>query len=149
MIYDDCPVMFGTNPDRRCVGCGKPLTGRVRVWCDGSGPGSCQSLWQQNHIWESARHAAVRRDGFRCRHCGVGLRVGTPSRYSRDWSIQWPTHYLEVNHMTPILGRHHQVGCWHHQEGLETLCRACHQIVTAQQFGYRRRQNVQQQGLGL
>lgn len=44
---------------------------------------------------------------------------------------------LEVNHITPIMGRHAEFGCHHHLEGLETLCHRCHVQETARQFGYR------------
>ncbi len=44
---------------------------------------------------------------------------------------------LEVNHLTPILGRHAEFGCHHHLDGLETLCHRCHVAETARQFGYR------------
>lgn len=40
---------------------------------------------------------------------------------------------LEVNHKTPILGRHDEGGCHHHVEDLETLCHRCHLIETARQ----------------
>jgi hypothetical protein len=44
---------------------------------------------------------------------------------------------LEVNHKVPILGRHGQSGCHHHLDGVETLCRRCHLVETARQFGHR------------
>lgn len=42
-------------------------------------------------------------------------------------------HYLEVNHVVPIIGRHGETGCHHHQSGLEVLCHACHVEVTSEQ----------------
>lgn len=42
-------------------------------------------------------------------------------------------HALEVNHITPVLGRHAEAGCWHHQDGLEVLCHAHHVEETNRQ----------------
>lgn len=44
---------------------------------------------------------------------------------------------LEVDHVQPILGRHGQTGCHHHQDGLQVLCRACHRRKTREDFGWR------------
>lgn len=46
----------------------------------------------------------------------------------------WRQH-LEVDHITPILGRHGTFGCHHHLEGLRTLCYECHLQETNRQFG--------------
>lgn len=84
-----------------------------------------------NHVWTAARECAKRRarirqqdgpDGrprYRCAHCGVA------------------TCDVEVNHKEPVLGKHGETGCWHHQDGLEVLCRRCHLAETARQFGWR------------
>lgn len=40
---------------------------------------------------------------------------------------------LEVNHKTPILGRHGEQGCHHHQDELEVLCHRHHVVETNRQ----------------
>lgn len=57
---------------------------------------------------------------------------------------------FETNHVDPVLGRHGEIGCHHHQDGLEVLCHRCHVEVTAEQFGYRRpnRDQLALEGLG-
>lgn len=114
-----CPFLLG-DPPRSCKLCAKPLSGRMRVWCSQA----CESDFYRNHLWSSAREAARARvavfddpDGFgwRCERCSL------------------LTLKPEVNHKTPILGRHGQSGCHHHQDGLEVLCHRCHLDVTAAQ----------------
>ncbi len=78
----------------------------------------CAEAWGCNHIWTSARHAAIRRD----RGC---VRCGTPYR-------------LEVNHIEPRNGAGYGNGCWHHQSGLETLCHRHHVEETNRQRAARR-----------
>lgn len=130
--YSDCPAMFGENKERRCVGCGKQLEGRSRVWCWGN----CQDLWQVNHVWQMASPYAQqdplrRRPGrlIQGRWRAVCARCGSRGN-SRIWASP-----LETNHKEPILGRHAEVGCHHHQEGLEVLCHGCHVDETNRQFG--------------
>jgi 5-methylcytosine-specific restriction endonuclease McrA len=43
------------------------------------------------------------------------------------------THDLEVNHLHPRRGRGYAIGCHHHLDLLETLCRVCHVEETARQ----------------
>lgn len=40
------------------------------------------------------------------------------------------TQSPEVNHKRPIVGRHNEAGCHHHQDGLEVLCHRHHVAVT-------------------
>jgi hypothetical protein len=106
-------------------------------WCNGLLPrdrtrfcsARCTDQALDNHVFDRARSARRRLDGYACVRCGS-------------------TEHLEVNHKTPILGRHAEVGCIHHLAGLETLCggggRSCHQAETNGQrragaFGTRRR----------
>jgi hypothetical protein len=116
ILYDSCEGAFGSNPDHRCVGCGTPLRGRQTKWCGTD----CESDFWSNHQYSAARERALKRDRRRCRKCGCGPR---PSG-------------LEVNHLTPIMGRHNQTGCHHHVDLLETLCHDCHLKETARQFGH-------------
>lgn len=105
----DCALAFGDNAERRCVWCGNGLTGRKVRWCGSD----CPREWSRNHYWTDASKAARRRDGG-CVRCGSTVR-------------------LEVNHITPILGRHAVSGCHHHLDGIETLCHDCHVATTAEQ----------------
>lgn len=65
----------------------------------------------------------------------VNWRNGTPlQRQMSTWYRQRISDtQLEVNHITPILGRHKINGCHHHLDGTETLCRRCHLQTTALQ----------------
>ena len=78
------------------------------------------ALFQHNHIWPSARAAALRRDGYKCVQCAR-------------------QNGLEVNHKYPlgasVLGRllGYSPSCLHHLDGLETLCHEHHLEATAAQ----------------
>lgn len=92
---------------RICWVDGKPLPPRRLYWCSDE----CVSAWTQNHQWTTARHAAMRRDGFRCvRACGRSAR--------------------EVNHREPRRGRGYHEGCHNHLDLLESLCSPCHLAET-------------------
>jgi 5-methylcytosine-specific restriction endonuclease McrA len=95
---------------RKCEWCGKKLPKRRRRWCSDR----CGQSFYNNHHWNAARRAARKRDGYKCVQCG-----------SKE--------HLEVNHIVPCLGKHHEAGCWHHLSNLETLCHEHHVVVTRQQ----------------
>lgn len=95
---------------RKCSWCGKKLEKHKRKWCSIS----CSNAYRENHFWNSARKAAKKRDGYKCVKCGK-------------------TERLEVNHIVPCLGKHNEVGCWHHQSNLETVCSECHKDITKTQ----------------
>lgn len=118
----ECPLAFGDNRDRLCAWCGNPLTGRARRWCSSE----CGMAYADNHSWSCVRPAALKRDGHKCVRCGA-----------TSWSDGTYTA-LEVNHKDPVLGKHARAGCWHHLDGVETLCRPCHLDETARQFGHQR-----------
>ena len=61
-------------------------------------------------------------------HCGV-----VRAKYDD------PNAKLEVNHKVPRAGAGYGWGCWHHLDGLETLCRPCHRKVTNAQALERKR----------
>lgn len=111
----------------RCgvTACNKPLPPRRRRWCSDA----CGNEWARNHSWTSARHAAKRRDGFRCvRLDEAGERCsGRP---------------LEVNHIEPRRGGGYGNGCHHHLDNLETLCHAHHVVITNEQMGRRNGRQV-------
>lgn len=98
-----------------CKGCGGELRGRQTTWCSEA----CKERWNDNHWWSWARARARinasptgRQYDAICARCGE--RASPP----------------EVNHKVPVLGKHDQGGCHHHQDGLEVLCRPCHRAET-------------------
>jgi len=113
----------------RCslAACGKPLTGRQTRWCSRK----CTRVFLVNHQWTPAQLAALKRDGYTCRHCGF-CPGKQPDRIGRMiWRRRH--HGMEVNHIAPLNGRGYRIGCVHHQENLETLCHSCHLEVTMRQ----------------
>ena len=124
------------NEPGTCGACGKPLEGRKHWFCPspyGTGmyvgdntPHTCRDLYAINHFWGEARRAALRRDNYHCRRCG--REVQDEDRHGEDCA--------EVNHIEPRNGKGYGVGCWNHQDNLETLCHKCHLLVTAGQRGY-------------
>jgi hypothetical protein len=98
-----------------CWLCGSTLPRRRSRWCSDA----CRSTWLGNHYWNLARGMRLRTDQRQCVTCGSRSR-------------------LEVNHRTPLVGTGYSDGCVHHQDGLETLCHACHVIETTRQRRARR-----------
>jgi hypothetical protein len=101
-----------------CHKCGKKLRGRQRRWCSTT----CSRWFLQNHRWTDARRECRRKakvKGVRAWRCSAlkGCVTDRP----------------EVNHKTPCLGRHGSIGCHHHQEGIECVCRKHHLEITARQ----------------
>lgn len=145
----------------RCRWCNGELTGRQQRWCGQA----CVTGYGENHWWGDARKAAVRRDK-RCLRCGTSrARVevwwqeafGGLIRYS-DWTYGGRFYdlrdlherelldaSLEVNHIVPRNGAGYQTGCWHHLDGLETLCHKCHVAETTAQRRARRLACFQEQ----
>ena len=105
-----CPFALGYNRPGLCFCCAGPLSGRRTRWCS---PECCRAYYQ-NHDWNEARELRLARDRRRCIKCGQ-------------------TTGLQVNHIAPRYGRGYHRGCWNHQENLETLCKRCHEAVTARQ----------------
>jgi len=106
---DGCTLYPFSDDAGVCDRCGTPLTGRQTRWCSKT----CSASIAENHYWNQARWAAMRRDGGKCVRCGN------------------PGH--EVNHIVPRNGAGYGSGCWHHLDGLETLCHSCHVAVTNEQ----------------
>lgn len=110
-----CSLAVGAAPVG-CDWCGRPLLRNRRRWCSAL----CVSLFRRNHLWTSAREAALSRDRFACVRCG-----------SKDG--------LEVNHIVPLAysSRHRAnpraASCAHHMDNLETLCHSCHVETTNDQ----------------
>lgn len=65
VAYGECPMMSGQPGN--CVWCNTgPLAGRRRKWCSRE----CEDEWRAHHWWQTARLAAVQRDGWTCVRCG-------------------------------------------------------------------------------
>lgn len=112
-VYRACPLSrwraSGCDP-AACRWCGARLLANRRQFC---GP-QCTDEALDNHHFNRARSVARRRDRYLCRQCGSSSR-------------------LQVHHVTAVLGRHGDVGCFHHLDGLVTLCESCHQGETNRQ----------------
>jgi hypothetical protein len=117
------PVLQGDDIYRACVLSawqGGPWACR---WCNGLIPRNrynfcgprCADEANENHVFDRARSARRRMDGYRCTQCGSA-------------------EHLEVDHIDAALGRHREPGCIHHLANLRTLCggggRSCHQQRT-------------------
>jgi hypothetical protein len=134
---------FG-EPDR-CRWCDKPLPRRRTRWCSTD----CADAYRAEHVWSTARPAALDRDGHTCTRCGRGpganavLRLLNPrmgpaewrrfaARHARLYDLWWRwTTFpgLEVHHLEPLWGLRGD-GCHHHAANLVTLCDACHLVET-------------------
>lgn len=108
-IVLNCSLSGWSKVPGFCRWCNAELTGRRTSWCSKA----CSQTFLDNHYWAFAREECLRRDQRQCIGCGA------------DWHAN-----LQVNHITPILGKHGKTGCWHHLDGLETLCHACHVNAT-------------------
>src|ERR1017187_652099 len=115
MAKRSCTLCFGPNRDRLCEWDGKPLPERCTRWCSTK----CGDTYWANHGWTDARRAARARDKYACVRCGLRRAEGAK---------------LEVDHITPVMGKHSLNGCWHHLDGLRTLCHECHLDETNRQF---------------
>ena len=107
----------------KCWICAEPLPKKRRKYCSDA----CSDVYAQNHAWNWARFAVLRRDGWRCTKCGSEAK-STNGKY---WG-------LEVNHIVPREGKAMTAGCHHHLSNLETLCHFCHVKVTNRQASDRR-----------
>lgn len=121
-LYRACPLSKWEGGPWACRMCNRLLPRNQTRFC---GP-ACRHRGEDNHYFPNARAACLRRDRYACVRCGS-------------------TDCLEVNHRTPILGRHNVPGCHHHLEpgpdgrgGLEVLCGggigSCHHAETVRQL---------------
>ncbi len=119
-VRKDCPlipVVKIVSGHCSLLSCGKKLTPRRRKWCSSK---CSRTVWNdKNHIWNYARRAAKRRDGYKCVTCGSKIK-------------------LEVNHVNPLVGSGYGNSCAHHLSNLVTLCHKCHVIETNKQRASRR-----------
>lgn len=113
-MYAACPMSAFEGDPSKCRWCNGDLPERAKKFCRPQ----CRITARNNHEFSLAKDVVLARDGFQCVTCGG---EATAERG------------LEVNHKTPCLGRHDVPGCWHHVDGLETLCWRCHLKVTNRQ----------------
>lgn len=78
-----------------------------------------------NHMWGYARKVAIKRASY--------IEVRAPDywawrEYCARLGCELPVD--SVNHIVPRNGQGYGLGCWHHQDGLEPLCRPHHLEVT-------------------
>lgn len=103
------PPPFCQGPDWRpyrgtCGACGGPLPPRHGWFCSKT----CDKRHNDQHDWNCARAATLKRDGNRCVECG-----GVAS---------------EVHHIVPRNGLGYRRGCHHHLDNLISLCAGCHLV---------------------
>ncbi len=115
-IYRACPLSAWAGDPMACRWCNRLLPHRATKWCTAL----CRMTAERNHIYSEARDAALERDHHRCTRLGCGREA--------TWD-----RAVEVNHKQLIHGRHAEPGCWHHLDGLESLCGRHHDEVTAGQ----------------
>lgn len=138
--YATCPLLDYAGVPGTCRACGAPLprtkagkVSAVRRWC---GP-DCTARGVAQHVWPLARAAALKRDGWRCVCCGALGPHPVPDGVTRSGRTRWAMGGgdapVEVNHRDPRRGEGYRTGCAHHLANLETLCRACHTLVTVAQ----------------
>lgn len=99
----------------RCQWCNNtlPAKGGRRAFCSSA----CTKTFEKNHIWALARRGAKKRAKYRC------IRPGCED----------DTGYIEVNHITPLVGQGYGPSCFHHEANLEAICKPHHQIETNRQ----------------
>jgi hypothetical protein len=116
-LFRACTLSRWQGHPARCRMCDGPLPERRERLCSSA----CDRKYRRNHVFSGpggAREAALERDHDTCAIPGCGVQ-STPERA------------LEVHHaVTPALGRHGQIGCWHHLDGLRTLCGTHHDAET-------------------
>ena len=125
----DCSLSEWKGAEGHCQWCDKSLAGQSRrkVWCSKE----CGQAFENNHIWNIARHKARKRARYSC------TREGCPN----------PKENLEVNHIDPLVGAGYGPSCFHHASNLEVLCKAHHQIETNRQRAERKEIKIQEDEL--
>lgn len=126
VTWDPCPIVPFNTVAGRCARCGAPLTGRRTRWCSRE----CELWYEENHYWNSARAACLRRDLHRCVRCGWRELPGQLVLFDARRKVG---NALEVNHIVPRNGQGYDKGCHHHLSNLETLCHEHHLKATRRQ----------------
>ena len=134
-LMPGCELLPFDTVAGKCRACGTDLPAVRSSWCGSL----CRYLYERNHYWSIARHAAIIRDGG-CLRCG--WKDDQPDCTMHGQYYLWsravltgksPGNWLEVNHITPRNGAGYGTGCHHNQENLETLCHRHHVKVTRRQ----------------
>lgn len=118
-IYRACALSAWAGDSAACRWCNGLLPARSGRFCRPQ----CARAARENHEFGGAggaRESALVRDGYRCRWTGCGA----PATHE---------HALEVHHIHACHGRHGTSGCWHHLDGLVSLCHAHHLVETERQ----------------
>ena len=105
------------SPNGHCRGCGKPLKGRQRIWCEPWG--ECARRFSAQHSQGGFRSYVLRRDNYTCQGCGV---QGIHGKYGGV------SGKLEADHIVPIS----EGGAAFDPDNGRTLCHGCHVKVTAE-----------------
>lgn len=124
-----CELSGWIGEPGRCQWCNKSLStknGR-RAFCSSA----CAKTFEKNHLWNLARRGAKRRAKYKC------VRPGCTD----------DTGYIEVNHITPLVGQGYGQSCFHHEGNLEALCKPHHQIETNRQREERKEENAKEKDL--
>lgn len=136
-LMPGCELLPFDTVAGQCRACGADLTKAQRSWCGAP----CKLMYESNHYWNAARHAAVKRD-LGCVRCGWTADHSLEEITTCGQYVMWtrsmlttnaPDNWLEVNHIVPRLGEGYPTGCIHHLAALETLCHKCHVKVTRHQ----------------
>lgn len=72
-------TLMPPHRDGHCDWCGLRLSGKRRRWCSDG----CMKEFRRQHDWDTARDAALVRDGYKCQRCEV-LTVGA---FEEDWAL--------------------------------------------------------------
>ncbi|HXY47173.1 MAG TPA: HNH endonuclease signature motif containing protein [Thermoplasmata archaeon] len=92
----------------RCVECGSPLASHRSPYCSRR----CQWRFHGHYFWDSARSYTMLRDRYTCQICGRRKRA----------------RELDVDHIVEIA----RGGAALEYSNLQTVCRACHRLKTAE-----------------
>lgn len=87
--------------EKKCVVCGKPLTGRKTKYCSHE----CKRLYYAQFYWSVLKSLILERDNYTCKACGR----------------RHPEVQLEVHHVIPK-----RYGGTDSADNLITLCHECH-----------------------
>lgn len=124
-----------------CRECGKPRQGRYHVYCSAEH----KEKWEHENVpngWSQMRNRILKRDGNRCKNCGVtkteldirgaDIRQRIMGKWdyfnlnameARAWSGTWERFRLEVDHIKPV---RLYPELEYEESNLRTLCHRCH-----------------------
>lgn len=125
-----CPLLKPNG----CGWCGRTLKGRQTVWCSRT----CARTFTANHRWTQAKaQAKAEVTYYICANATRLLMVAEGDQQHATFTGPLGCHVVtprvDVDHITPCLGKHGTWGCHHHAENLRVLCVPCHKEVTKAQ----------------